>query len=219
MLNLKQAYSYLSTLNNNIEKLNCVLYDVNFVYDLKVEILKSLVSETESNVIEEEPFRSNLAKFDYNRIISVLESLLQEYQRLLYAIDSYKDSVGYIAFTDPITNKSSSLSIDDAIKYNSRLREYADAINQALQFRNKEVKGNTSTYVKGQDGPVQVMCPTISHYTVRYDTKMLEDKLDEILTTADELSAKIDELMSKDIGFEPAFSRYKNIYSLLENTN
>lgn len=222
MMNLKQAYAYLSKLSNDIDEMSRLICSTDFVYDQKSILKKSMVLKTEEDEIVDERmlktvslYTNDYEKFGYNEVLNLLNDFIDEYQKLLYAVDSFKDESGYITLFNPVLKTNVSLSVDDAIKYNSKIRKITSSLEQSLSMKDKERTKFTQSYVNGTEGPVKVDVPLVTSYTVKYNKEEIENMFDAYINFADELSLKIDEIMSRDIKFEPKYSRYKKWSDIL----
>ena len=203
MMTLKECFQYARYLDNlKMEICNSYLYDNNFLMDVTETHKRSKALHNDEPDIVVNKREDKYPNIDVQTIVSLLNSIIDEYARLQDIITEAKAGTGFDALVATNTRWRDALSV---YQYMLREKPYTKTTIGSDFMINAEGNQTPYKYEIEVNGKI-----AFDKDTIRNMVKMLHQQVEET-------SSKIDELQLRKVDFEPKYSTCDTLDDIVEN--
>lgn len=194
-MNLKEAFRFQNKLNEVINTASCFLEHEDYVMKTTVEHLRKKVNaDAEDETIDTTKDRPYA--FGVNDLVEFLLSMLQEKEKLYTAIEKAKQGTDY--------------DMDSQIDLNMKRQSASRILRKMSNIRSQEtiLRGRGSDYKFNAEGnQVQYYYDLKKVSVIDFDRKKVKHLANQLITKADEVSTKIDQIMvNTNVEYTPLFN-------------
>lgn len=212
-MNIKDACRYQNFLTQTISTLKSYLNRETNVVQIKEKHLKTKVnSEAQDEELDNTPER--LYKASIVSIVGFVDKLINEKLKVSTAIENAKRDTKI----DWMENNNK-LTLDTAIEYNKNVHEYVSTLEALTKIKSTETKTQGTDYKFNVEGnQMSYRYPVEIVKTIDFDRNVVKTLHKDILSKADRISTKIDEVMLMDIvQYTPEYNIHDTVEDLLNN--
>ena len=210
-MNIKDAGRYANFLEKVIEKLDRELYRHENLYNTVEKHLRfKSNAEAQDETIEvkvEREFNISIEDLSY-----LIINLIDEKIKLALSIEDAKQN---IKLDWKLGDKN--LTLDSAIEYNKKLREYIGFLKYSVDAKSTETNKTAQGKKFNVEGnQVNYAYDVTIVKTINFDRNVTSNLYKKILTQTDKISTEIDEAMLKDtVNYFPLYSIHDSIDDLI----
>ena len=214
-MNIKNATKYVTFLTDNINQLERLFSENDYVYKTTEKHNKSKSVKTEENEIKEIQYNKDKLDIDLNKVSYIIKDLMDEKLKIVNAIAKAKQN-NKIQFK---TVCGDEIDLDTAIQHNQNKRCFLQTLFTTKNYRSEqEIKTGIGYMINNDGEQVSYRYEVEVDRQINYDRNKIIEMHKSLSKECDKLSELIDELMTKDIiDIETKFSVHDDLEYRISN--